>query len=100
MRQRLLPRKGLPFVADLTGIEEQNGPHRTSDVDVLLQVEQQHFVATQDQTRRLVLRTDRSDVEPTHGVLAAEIELLEDRQPLGACRRERVQVRDLRAPAE
>ena len=75
--------------ADLAGVVEEDQPDRSDDREDLLDVEQQALVAAEHQARREIRRTDGSQVEAAHAVLAAEKQLLEDRHVAGpAVRRE------------
>jgi hypothetical protein len=66
--------------------------------DLFFDVEQQQLVAAEHQAGLRILRADRSDVEAADRVLAAEEQLLEDRQRLRSG--ELVDVLALRAHAE
>ena len=91
----LLPGEGLARSPHLAGVEEQDQPHRAGDVDVLLDVEQQALVAAEHEAGERIGRSDRADVEAADAVLAAEEQLLEDRQLDGAADR----VDELQLPA-
>ncbi len=69
-------------VAHLAGVVEQDQPHRPGDVDDLLEVEQQALVAAEHQAGDSEVRSGPIDaeVEAADAVLAAEEQLLEDRQ--------------------
>src|SRR5262249_49277439 len=73
--------------------------HRSGNRELLFEVEEQALVAADDQIRRQrIAGADRADVETAYAVLAAEEQLLEDRQLLRAG--ELVDVLDLPAHAE
>jgi hypothetical protein len=67
----------------LPGIIEQHEAHRPGDVNQIFRVEQQALVAADNELRDGIPRTDAPEVEPANAVLAAEEEVLEDRQLFG-----------------
>jgi hypothetical protein len=77
---RLLPHEVLADVADLAGVGEQHEAHGAGDRNQVLDVAEQALVAADDDARERIARPHRPDIEPAHAVLAAEEQLLEDRQ--------------------